>query len=129
MTCPRVQSVASCRARAKAKINKLATSGDTSCADHDISWRVRHALNLDFLTGGGGVSGDPAHPDNIIYDITPNPNGGTGNSAGGCGHPLVAVRSRLGMPKAPAPDLGCAVADLPVPPALCKTARDEQSPA
>jgi len=35
----------------------------------------------------GGVSGDPDRPDNIVYDITPNPNGGTGNSAGGFGHP------------------------------------------
>ena len=30
---------------------------------------------------------DPTHPDNIIFDITPNPNGGTGNSASGFGHP------------------------------------------
>jgi hypothetical protein len=34
-----------------------------------------------------GVSGDAARPDNIIYDIAPNPGGGTGNSAGGFGHP------------------------------------------
>ena len=34
-----------------------------------------------------GVSGDSARPDNIIYDITPNPYGGTGISAGGFGHP------------------------------------------
>jgi hypothetical protein len=33
------------------------------------------------------VSGDPARPDNIVFDITPNPDGGTGVSAGGCGHP------------------------------------------
>ena len=32
-------------------------------------------------------SGDAARPDNIIYDIMPNPNGGTGISAGGFGHP------------------------------------------
>ncbi|MBV8895696.1 MAG: hypothetical protein JO051_04225 [Acidobacteriaceae bacterium] len=30
---------------------------------------------------------DPARPDNIIFDITPNPNGGTGISASGFGHP------------------------------------------
>lgn len=65
----------------------LGVSGDTSCADHMIAWRVRNALGLDHLAGVGGVSGDAAHPDNIIYDITPNPNGGTGNSAGGFGHP------------------------------------------
>jgi hypothetical protein len=27
-------------------------------------------------------------PDNIVYDIKPNPNGGTGASAGGFGHPM-----------------------------------------
>jgi len=71
----------------KQVVGAVGVSGDTSCADHDIAWRVRHALNLDHLTGVGGVSGDAAHPDNIIYDITPNPSGGTGNSAGGFGHP------------------------------------------
>ena len=68
-------------------IGAVGVSGDTSCADHDIAWRVRHALNLDHLSGVGGVSGDAARPDNIIYDITPNPSGGTGISAGGFGHP------------------------------------------
>ncbi len=68
-------------------VGAVGVSGDTSCADHDIAWRTRHALNLDHLSGVGGVSGDPAHPDNIIYDITPNPYGGAGISAGGFGHP------------------------------------------
>lgn len=68
-------------------VGGVGVSGDTSCADHDIAWRVRHALDLDHMVGVGGVSGDAARPDNIIYDITPNPNGGTGNSAGGFGHP------------------------------------------
>jgi hypothetical protein len=48
---------------------------------------VRNSLGLDHLTGVNGVAGDPMHPDNIIYDITPNPDGGTGVSAGGFGHP------------------------------------------
>jgi uncharacterized protein GlcG (DUF336 family) len=65
----------------------LGVSGDTSCADHFIGWRVRHMLNYDFLKGVGGVSGDTMRPDNIIFDITANPNGGTGISAGGFGHP------------------------------------------
>jgi uncharacterized protein GlcG (DUF336 family) len=68
-------------------IGAIGVSGDTSCADHDIAWRTRHNLALDHLLGVSGVSGDATHPDNIIYDITPNPNGGTGNSAGGFGHP------------------------------------------
>jgi uncharacterized protein GlcG (DUF336 family) len=65
----------------------VGVSGDTSCADHDISWRVRNNLGLDHLAGVGGVSGDPTHPDNIIFDIAANPSGGTGISAGGFGHP------------------------------------------
>ena len=68
-------------------VGGLGVSGDTSCADHNIAWRVRNNLALDHLAGVGGVSGDPARPDNIVYDITPNPAGGTGNSAGGFGHP------------------------------------------
>ena len=65
----------------------LGVSGDTSCADHMIAWRVRHTLGLDHLLGVGGVSGDSNRPDNIVYDIAPNSNGGTGVSPGGFGHP------------------------------------------
>ncbi len=65
----------------------VGVSGDTSCADHNIAWRVRKNLGLDHLMGVGGVSGDATRPDNIVFDITPNPFGGTGVSAGGFGHP------------------------------------------
>jgi uncharacterized protein GlcG (DUF336 family) len=68
-------------------LGAVGVSGDTSCADHDIAWRVRNNLGLDHLAGVGGVSGDATRPDNIIYDITPNPSGGTGISTGGFGHP------------------------------------------
>ena len=68
-------------------IGGLGVSGDTSCTDHMIAWRTRHALGLDHLLGVGGVSGDSQRPDNIVYDITANPSGGTGNSTGGWGHP------------------------------------------
>lgn len=61
----------------------VGVSGDTSCADHNIGWRVRANLGLDQLAGVGGVSGDPTRPDNIIFDIDP----GTDKSAGGFGHP------------------------------------------
>jgi uncharacterized protein GlcG (DUF336 family) len=74
-------------ASGKVLVGGLGVSGDTSCADHFIGWRVRHALKLDHLGGVGGVSGDAMRPDNIIFDITANPNGGTGISAGGFGHP------------------------------------------
>ncbi len=68
-------------------VGGVGVSGDTSCADHNIAWRVRNNLGLDHLSGVAGVSGDPARPDNIVFDITPNPNGGSGISAGGFGHP------------------------------------------
>jgi len=71
----------------KKVVGGVGVSGDTSCADHNIAWRVRNNLRLDHLAGVGGVSGDAAHPDNIIFDITANPSGGTGNSASGFGHP------------------------------------------
>jgi uncharacterized protein GlcG (DUF336 family) len=44
-------------------IGAIGVSGDTSCADHNISWRTRHALNLDFVPNGVGENGD----DNINY--------------------------------------------------------------
>jgi uncharacterized protein GlcG (DUF336 family) len=72
---------------AKKAVGGVGVSGDTSCADHNIAWRVRHELSLDNLSGVGGVSGDATRPDNIVFDITPNPAGGVGNSAGGFGHP------------------------------------------
>lgn len=68
-------------------VGAVGVSGDTSCADHNIAWRVRNNLGLDHLASVGGVSGDPERPDNIVFDITPNPNGGTGISAKGFGHP------------------------------------------
>lgn len=67
-------------------IGGIGSSGDTSCADHMIAWRIRHNLGLDHLSGVGGVSGDASRPDNIIYDIAPNVDGGVGISAGGFGH-------------------------------------------
>ena len=73
-------------ATAKQLVGGVGVSGDTSCADHMIAWRVRNTLGLDHLSGVGGVA-DAAHPDNIIYDIKTNPLGGTGTSAGGFGHP------------------------------------------
>ena len=68
-------------------VGGVGVSGDTSCADHNIAWRVRHNLALDHMLGVGGVGGDAAHPDNIKYDVIPNPSGGTGNSPSGFGHP------------------------------------------
>ncbi|HZT88155.1 MAG TPA: heme-binding protein [Stellaceae bacterium] len=59
-------------------VGALGVSGDTSCADHNVAWRVRHALGLDHVPGG--VS--PDHNDAIIYDMLPDK-----TSASGYGHP------------------------------------------
>jgi uncharacterized protein GlcG (DUF336 family) len=68
-------------------VGGVGVSGDTSCADHFIGWRVRHNLGLDHMANIAGISGDPTRPDNIIFDIASNPYGGTGISAHGFGHP------------------------------------------
>ena len=60
----------------KTVVGGLGASGDTACADHNIAWRVPHALGLDKMPGGGPDT------DQIIYDIGPN-----GKSASGFGHP------------------------------------------
>ena len=90
------------------KVGGVGVSGDTSCTDHMVAWRVRNSLHLDHFgpTGAavGGVSGDNTHPDNIIFDFTLtsdggilNPNGYTSTSTNkgmavsspsGFGHPM-----------------------------------------
>jgi uncharacterized protein GlcG (DUF336 family) len=62
-------------------------SGDTSCADHNIAWRVRKNLGLDHLQGVGGVSGDAARPDNIVYDLRSSGGASGSFSKSGWGHP------------------------------------------
>ena len=59
-------------------IGGLGISGASSCADHNVAWRVRHYLGLDHVPAG--VS--PNMKDAIIYDIGPD-----GKSASGFGHP------------------------------------------
>jgi len=83
-------------AEGKKIVGGVGVSGDTSCADHNIAWRVRKLLKLDHLSGVGGVSGDPMRPDNIVFDIKANPSGGTGISAGGYGHPTCSNTSGSG---------------------------------
>lgn len=47
----------------KELIGAVGVSGDTSCADHNIAWRTRQRLGLDWIPGGVGVNKD----DNINY--------------------------------------------------------------
>jgi Haem-degrading len=80
------------------RIGGVGVSGDQSCTDHMVAWRVRNNLDLDHFgpaaAAVAGVSGDPKHPDNIIFDIMPtaeggllNPVGTLSKSASGFGHP------------------------------------------
>ena len=67
-------------------VGGLGLSGDSSCADHNIAWRVRKALSLDKVPAGL----DPQTKDGIIYDV-----GVDGKSASGFGH----VTCRNNAPK------------------------------
>ncbi len=46
-------------------VGAVGVSGDTSCADHNIAWRVRDILGLDNVPSGVGAPGD-----NIIWDVS-----------------------------------------------------------
>lgn len=59
-------------------VGALGASGDTSCADHNVAWRIRQGLGLDHVPAG--VS--PDRNDAIIYDMLPDK-----TSASGYGHP------------------------------------------
>lgn len=58
-------------------VGGLGVSGDTSCADHIIAWKVRHEVGLDHVPYGIA----PGQNDNMILDIQ------NGASASGFGHP------------------------------------------
>jgi uncharacterized protein GlcG (DUF336 family) len=70
-------------------VGAIGVSGDTSCADHNIAWRTRNTLNLDYVPGGVAAvfAGDPTHKDNIVFDIKSQPWQMPGVSASGWGHP------------------------------------------
>jgi uncharacterized protein GlcG (DUF336 family) len=62
------------------KLGAIGVSGDTSCTDHVVAWKVRAAMSFDGVPSFGAF-------DAMFQDITPNPNGGTGISTSGFGHP------------------------------------------
>jgi uncharacterized protein GlcG (DUF336 family) len=81
-------------------VGAIGVSGDSSCADHNIAWRTRNLLKLDYVPGG--VSGDSTRPDNIVHDITPQAGQQEGISASGWGHPKcseVAATIAASLPK------------------------------
>ena len=65
-------------------VGGLGVSGDTSCTDHIVAWKTRHALNFDDVPNGISAT----HDDNMINDMPPAlPGHTTSPSAGGFGHP------------------------------------------
>jgi uncharacterized protein GlcG (DUF336 family) len=62
-------------------VGAVGVSGDSSCADHNIAWRTRNNLNLDYVPGGVNV--DPQREDNIVYTV------GTGWE-----HPVCSVAAK-----------------------------------
>jgi uncharacterized protein GlcG (DUF336 family) len=54
-------------------VGAIGLSGDTSCTDHIIAWKLRHALNLDNVPAGVSPTGD----DNLVH-----------NPASGWNHPV-----------------------------------------
>ena len=76
----------------------LGVSGDTSCADHNIAYRTRNLLELDYVPAG--VSSDPLRRDNIIFDIVPQTNGipNPGQMPGISGPNTVAAPGGFGHP-------------------------------
>jgi hypothetical protein len=69
----------------KELVGAIGVSGDSSCADHNIAWRTRNLLSLDYVPGG--VSSQSGHPDNIVFDIINETGMQTGVSLSGWGHP------------------------------------------
>jgi uncharacterized protein GlcG (DUF336 family) len=68
-------------------VGAVGVSGDSSCADHNIAWRTRNILKLDYVPNAVSVSGDATRPDNIVYDIDAQDGQQEGISAHGWGQP------------------------------------------
>jgi uncharacterized protein GlcG (DUF336 family) len=79
-------------------VGALGASGDTSCADHNIAWRIRKTLKLDKVPAG--VS--PNHDDGIIYDMQPNKTSASGYGHPLCGHDEGKVAEQIGAGTVPA---------------------------
>ena len=70
-------------------VGGLGVSGDESCTDHVVAWKVRHGLNLDNVPAGVTKSKD----DNIVHDLSVDPGSGRMQSAGGYGHPTCSPQA------------------------------------
>jgi uncharacterized protein GlcG (DUF336 family) len=75
----------------------LGVSGDTSCRDHIVAWKLRDALKLDHVPAGVSATGD----DNMILDTTTDPVTGHAVSSGGFGHPACGFGEEAVIPNLP----------------------------
>ena len=64
-------------------VGAVGVSEDTSCEDHNVAWRTRDPLGLDFVPAGLSITRD----DSIIFDISDAGHGNPGG-ASGFGHPV-----------------------------------------
>lgn len=64
-------------------VGALGVSGDSSCADHNIAWKLRAELKLDYVPAGVNKNNN----DNIVNDIV------DGKSKSGWGHPTCSADS------------------------------------
>jgi uncharacterized protein GlcG (DUF336 family) len=73
-------------------LGAIGVSGDSSCADHAIAWRTRHALSLDYVPAGVSPNG----ADNIAYSGA----WGQPHCLGPAGSPAAAVEDAIvaGLP-------------------------------
>jgi hypothetical protein len=72
-------------------IGAIGVSGDSSCADHNIAWRVRDALELDYVPGGVNSDGS----DNIIFDLKAGKGSSESFSPSGFGHPVCTGEANI----------------------------------
>ncbi len=73
-------------------VGGIGVSGDSSCADHLIAWRLRNELALDYVPAGPSANKD----DQIIFDIE------NGKSKSGFGQPTCGGKEVQLVPKLPA---------------------------
>jgi hypothetical protein len=62
------------------KVGAIGVSGDTSCADHNVAWRMRQKLQLDKVPAGVSDNNN----DQILYDLLPDKTSPSGSGHAKC---------------------------------------------
>lgn len=76
----------------KKLVGGLGASGNTSCADANIAWRVRDKLGFNNVPNGPS----PHHNDEIIYDVGANGKSKSGFGQPECGHNAPQIAEQIG---------------------------------